>query len=81
MAVAGGSFYQTPQTTMQAGAVLAQGSVNQSTSAHDFLQGLLIAQDSCGETNSLQGSILYYDGGDDLPIAPLVRTTLELELN
>ncbi|MCW2671717.1 MAG: hypothetical protein JWP14_306 [Frankiales bacterium] len=81
MAVAGGSFYQSPQTTMQAGAVLAQGSVNQSTSAHDFLQGLLIAQNSCGETNSLQGSILYYDGGDDLPIAPLVRTTLELELN
>lgn len=81
MAVAGGNFYQTTQTTMKQGAVLAQGSVNQHTSAHDYLQGLMIAQDKCGETNDLQGSLLSFDGGDDLPIAPLVRTTLELELS
>jgi len=44
--------------------------------------GLLIAENFCpGETNTLQGSILFFSGAVDLPISPLVRSTLELELN
>lgn len=82
MVVAGGNFYQNNQAVSSppGGAYLAQGSVNQHTSAHDALYGLMIAEDFCGETNDLQGSVLFYDGGEDLPLAPLIRTTLELEL-
>ncbi|MDQ1704040.1 MAG: hypothetical protein QOF18_406 [Frankiaceae bacterium] len=82
MAVAGGNFQQNNQAAVSGagGGFIAQGSVNQHTSAHDALVGLVLAEDFCGETNDLQGSILYYDGGDDLPIGQLIRTTLELEL-
>jgi hypothetical protein len=82
MVMAGGNFQQNNQATTSGtgGAYLAQGSVNQHTSAHDGLIGLMIAEDFCGETNDLQGSILYYDGGDDLPLGSLIRSTLELEL-
>jgi hypothetical protein len=82
MAVAGGNFYQNNQGVVSGngGAFIAQGSVNQHTSSHDALVGLMLAENFCGETNDLQGSILYYDGGDDLPIGELIRTTLELEL-
>jgi hypothetical protein len=83
MVLSGGNFYQNNQatTTGTGGGYLAQGSVNMHTSSHDQLIGLLLGEDLCGETNDLQGSLLYYDGGDDLPILPLVRTTLELELS
>jgi hypothetical protein len=83
MAVAGGNFEQDNNAGVSGpgGAYLAQGSITQNTSAHDVLVGVAIAEDFCGETNSLQGSILYYDGGDDIPIGQLIRTTLELELN
>jgi hypothetical protein len=82
MAVSGGNFQQNNQAaiTGTGGAYVAQGSVNQHTSAHDALIGLVLAEDFCGETNDLQGSILYYDGGDDIPVGELVRTTLELEI-
>lgn len=83
MLLAGGNFTQNNQavTTGTGGAYLAQGSVNQNTSSHDGLIGLMIAEDFCGETNDLQGSILYYDGGADLPLGSLIRSTLEMELN
>jgi hypothetical protein len=82
MVLSGGNFYQNNQAvaTPLGGGYLAQGSVNQHTSSHDALIGLMVGENFCGEVNDLQGSILYYDGGDDLPLRPLVRTTLELEL-
>lgn len=80
MVLAGGNFFQDTQTQLGSGAFMAQGTVGMHTSASDYLQGLLVAQNLCGGTNNLQGSLLMYDGGDDIPLSTTIRTTLELEL-
>jgi len=82
MVVSGSYWYQNTQTHMGSGAILAQGYVEQQTSSSPGVTGLLIAENLCpGEINRLQGSILFFSGAVDLPISPLVRSTLELELN
>jgi hypothetical protein len=80
MVVSGSYWYQDTNSHLASGAVLAQGYVEQHTSSSAGLSGQMIAENLCGETNKLQGSVLAYNGGGDLPLGQLVRTTLELEL-
>jgi hypothetical protein len=80
MVVTGWYFNQDSSSHLATGAVLAQGYVEQHTSSAAGLAGLMIAENLCGETNKLQGSVLAYNGGADLPLSQLARTTLELEL-
>jgi len=80
MVVSGWYWNQDTSSHLMSGAVLAQGYVEQHTSSAAGLSGQIIAENLCGETNKLQGSVLAYNGGGDLPLGQLVRTTLELEL-
>jgi hypothetical protein len=81
MVVSGDHVYMNTQTSMGTGAVVAQSYVEQQTSSSPGLYGLVIAENYCpGETNRFQGSVLYYDGGDDIPLGAKIRSTLELEL-
>jgi hypothetical protein len=80
MVVSGWYWNQDSSSHLASGAVLAQGYVEQHTSSAAGLSGQMIAENLCGETNKLQGSVLAYNGGGNLPLAQLVRTTLELEL-
>lgn len=80
MIMSGNYWYQNTQSHMGTGAIVAQEYVEQQTSSAPGVTGLLIAQNLCGGTNRLQGSVLYYNGGADLPIGSLIRSTLELEI-
>jgi hypothetical protein len=81
LVVSGSDWTETSQTEMRSGAVLAQGKVVQHTSSSPGLSGQIIAENLCGGVNDLQGSILAYNGGSDLPLGQLIRSTHELELN
>jgi hypothetical protein len=81
MVVSGWYWYQDTNSHLSSGAVLAQGYVEQHTSSAAGLSGQIIAENLCGGTNKLQGSVLAYNGGSDLPLNQVVRNTLELELN
>lgn len=80
MVLSGNYWYQNTQSQMGTGAILAQEYVEQQTSSAPGVTGLLIAENLCGGTNRLQGSVLYFDGGVDLPLGGLIRSTLQLEL-
>jgi hypothetical protein len=81
MVVSGWYWNQDSSSHLSSGAVLTQGYVEQHTSSAAGLAGLMIAENLCGETNKLQGSVLQYNGGSDLPLNQVFRNTLELELN
>jgi hypothetical protein len=81
MVVSGWYWNQDSSSHLSSGAVLTQGYVEQHTSSAAGLAGLMIAENLCGETNKLQGSVLQYNGGADLPLNQVFRNTLELELN
>jgi hypothetical protein len=81
MVVSGWYWYQDSNSHLASGAVLAQGYVEQHTSSSAGLSGQIIAENICGGTNKLQGSVLAYNGGSDLPLNQVFRNTLELELN
>jgi hypothetical protein len=81
MVLSGDHFKSFTQSNEGTGGFLAQSYVEQQTSSAPGIYGFMIAENYCpGETNRLQGQVLFYDGGDDIPIGSKIRSTLELEL-
>jgi hypothetical protein len=81
MVLSGDWFHSFTKSNEGTGGFLAQTYIYQQTSSAPGLYGFIIAENYCpGESNTLQGQTLFYDGGDDIPIGAKIRSTLELEL-